>query len=805
MAVVRVLFRAEFRHRWRSWLLLALLVGLVSGLVLAGVAAGRRTATAFPRYVAAHGYDAMLYSAAPTPTIATLPEVALSTQALVPGNGAPRCAGCRQVGNQDFGLFDFGPQALRHQVKLVAGRMPDPSDPDEVLASFTLQRDFGVHLGSVIRVPFASPAQRSAVLSGANITPNGPTFFFKVVGFEAAEDEFPATNSTSYNLYTTPAFARAIQNRTVFFYVDFVRLRRGAADLPRFEAQAREAGGRGGVTDLDTTAATVSASIRPQAVGWWILAGLTALVGIIVVAQALARQAVVEGDTFATLGALGVSSPQLTLLGMARTLAVGTVGVASGVLLAYGLSTFTPVGEARLADPADGFSFDTWVLLLGALTALLIVLALGVWPAVGAARVQRADAVSRVSRPSRTIALLAGIGASPSALIGVRHALERGRGRTAVPVGSALVGSILAVTALCATAVFGASLTHLTTTPSLYGQPFDLFFSVNSTGTPAQADRMLHSIESQKGISDVTAGISGDVSIDGHTVNALAGQPIRGPLLLTTITGRLPGAADEVSLGSTTLRTLHGHLGSRVRVTVPDPQGGSRTGAYRVVGVTSFPPDFGTGGLGTGAVFDFAGLGAPCPPASTPQRCAVDQMYRAGGGVLVRAEPGAGGRSALDRLVRAYGDQVTYPAPPTDLVNFGQAVNFPLILGSVLIVFGVATLLHVLVVSVTRRRREVGLLKSLGFLRRQVAFTLAWQTTTVALVGIVVGVPAGVAVGRLVWRVFADHLGVVPVPVVAGWVIAAVALGTLVVANLLALGPALVAARSRPATLLRTE
>ena len=43
--------------------------------------------------------------------------------------------------------------------------------------------------------------------------------------------------------------------------------------------------------------------------------------------------------------------------------------------------------------------------------------------------------------------------------------------------------------------------------------------------TPAQADRMLHSIERQQGISDVTAGISGDVSIDGHSVNALAGRP----------------------------------------------------------------------------------------------------------------------------------------------------------------------------------------------------------------------------------------------------------------------------------------
>ena len=126
-------------------------------------------------------------------------------------------------------------------------------------------------------------------------------------------------------------------------------------------------------------------------------------------------------------------------------------------------------------------------------------------------------------------------------------------------------------------------------------------------------------------------------------------------------------------------------------------------------------------------------------------------------------------------------------------------------MGLVLIVFGVATLLHVLVVSVTRRRREVGLLKSLGFLRRQVAFTQSWQTTTVAVIGIVIGVPAGVATGRLAWRAFAAGLGVVPDPVVTVWVMAAIAVGTVAVANLLAVGPALVAARSRPAALLRTE
>jgi ABC-type antimicrobial peptide transport system permease subunit len=132
-------------------------------------------------------------------------------------------------------------------------------------------------------------------------------------------------------------------------------------------------------------------------------------------------------------------------------------------------------------------------------------------------------------------------------------------------------------------------------------------------------------------------------------------------------------------------------------------------------------------------------------------------------------------------------------------------VNFPVILGSVLIVFGVATLLHVLVVSITRRRQEIGLLKALGFFRRQVASTVLWQTTTVALIGLDVGVPLGVAIGRLVWRAFADYLGVVPVPVVTLRAIGAIALGTLIVAALLAAGPAIVAARIRPARLLQAE
>jgi ABC-type antimicrobial peptide transport system permease subunit len=120
-----------------------------------------------------------------------------------------------------------------------------------------------------------------------------------------------------------------------------------------------------------------------------------------------------------------------------------------------------------------------------------------------------------------------------------------------------------------------------------------------------------------------------------------------------------------------------------------------------------------------------------------------------------------------------------------------------------LAVFGAATLAHLLVVSVSRRRREVGLLKVLGFVNSQVVSSVSWQATTLALVGIAIGVPLGVVIGRAVWRTFANNLGVVPVPVVPSLLIVGLAAGVLVVANFIAIAPALAATRSKPGDLLR--
>jgi ABC-type antimicrobial peptide transport system permease subunit len=119
--------------------------------------------------------------------------------------------------------------------------------------------------------------------------------------------------------------------------------------------------------------------------------------------------------------------------------------------------------------------------------------------------------------------------------------------------------------------------------------------------------------------------------------------------------------------------------------------------------------------------------------------------------------------------------------------------------------FGAATLVHLLLVSVSRRRAEAGLLKVLGFVRRQVAAVVTWQATAVVLVGMVVGVPLGIAAGKVAWRLFASNVGVVPVEVVQAVPLILLAAAVLAATNLLAILPALRTARSHPADLLRAE
>ena len=373
-------------------------------------------------------------------------------------------------------------------------------------------------------------------------------------------------------------------------------------------------------------------------------------------------------------------------------------------------------------------------------------------------------------------------------------------------MGTALLGTVMAVAALCATAVFGASMTHLLSSPALYGAPFQAYFANN--GTPgAQATvngPLLDSLRTDRAISQITLAAFVEVNVNGRHVRTVVETPVRGPVLLSAVDGRLPSGDREIMLGVSTMRAAGARLGQTVRVTISDPAGAAHQARFRVIGRAAL--NAGTGGLGERRRADHpllrqravpAGAGAVRLPARGPAR---HPLRRAG-----RRRSGAGRPCGAGPAYPPVPRPTSRPAKPTALINFGESVNFPLLFGVALSLFGAATVVHLLLVSVARRRRETGLLKTLGFVRRQVAAAVCWQATTVALAGIVVGTPIGVAAGRVLWRAFATNFGVVPVPVVPPLLVAALAAGVLAAANILAVAPAALAARSDPAQLLRVE
>jgi hypothetical protein len=164
--------------------------------------------------------------------------------------------------------------------------------------------------------------------------------------------------------------------------------------------------------------------------------------------------------------------------------------------------------------------------------------------------------------------------------------------------------------------------------------------------------------------------------------------------------------------------------------------------------------------------------------------------------------------AATRRFVAAFPGSVSAyaaPRPPSEVVNLSRVGSLPQAFGAFLAFVGVAGLLHALVTSARRRRHDLAVLRALGFLRRQLGASVAWQSTTITVFGLLAGLPLGIAVGRWVWIVVAEGVGVASDPLVP--VLAAVLLvpAALVVSNLVAAPLGMRASRIPPATVLRTE
>lgn len=803
--------RADLRTRWVSWLAVALAIGLAGAVVLTAAAGARRTGTAFERFRAeSHSEDLYISAGGPNDPGAARFDTELER--------LPQVERAGRVAAMIIGPPDLDVQSPYHfagtdgrygnsidRPNVVSGRRPNPERADEVLVNRAMAKALHLEVGDTLDWLALTAAQTEV----PEINPaDGEKIHLKVVGIGVYPNEVvPTAQYDSLQFaYLTPAFFEAHRTQAQEYGFEVIRLRHGKDDVAAFRAGMNRLLRRHGqnpndalVSDRTEPFAQVERAIQPQTLALGVFAGLAGVVFLLIVGQVLARQIYLDSGEHPTLRAIGMTRHQLFAAAMARVGVISVLGAVIAVVAAALASPLMPIGPARLAEPHPGFAINAAILGIGfvAIVGLFVgVAAIPAWRAARSTGAERQRARAGWMRgPAMTVA---GAALSPVSVIGIRAALRPGRGRTSVPVRSVLITSGLAIAAVVAAFTFTSNLDHVANTPRLYGWDWSVkagngFFAVHQKDTMAR-------LREDKDVEAVAGANYGDLRIHGRTVAAMGIDSLQGSIFPTLLEGRAPRNDHELVLGTRTLHRAGANVGDRLSVVA-----GNEPRSMRIVGRAVFPK------LGAGS-FTPTNLGEGAATRANlfaDPRTGADQSYSF---LLFRLSPDtAAGRARVDKLVVPM-DFCGGETPcvegaelPGDLSNYTRVRGTPLLLAAVLALMAIGALGHVLVTSVRRRRRDTAVLKTLGFVRRQVSAVTAWQATTMAAVALLIGIPVGVLLGRLAWNGFAEALGVGPEFITPDLALVIAIPATFVLANVIAAIPAWLSARTRPAVVLRSE
>jgi ABC-type lipoprotein release transport system permease subunit len=288
--------------------------------------------------------------------------------------------------------------------------------------------------------------------------------------------------------------------------------------------------------------------------------------------------------------------------------------------------------------------------------------------------------------------------------------------------------------------------------------------------------------------------LTGDQARTGGTTIGVAGlEKAKGGLTPVVLSGRLPLAPNEVALGRSTARQLHLGPGDMLNLARDDGEGNATSGSYRVVGFVVVPTVAGNDGVGEGALLTAAGFAnLASDPVSTL--------------AAIELRPGApaGAQARISHLLRQ-DDNTGLEDPPATIVNVGRVRRIPAFLAGLLAALLLLALFHAIITSIRERRQDLAVLSALGADRRWISRAVHWQTTILAVLPLVVGVPLGLLAGSKIFRAFTDRIGAVPDPAFPFALVAFLTIVLVVAANIVAFVPTRQARRFSTATLLRAD
>jgi hypothetical protein len=790
------------RARWASVLAIGLIAGLGGGVVIGLVTIARDTASAIDRYVEHIGEPDVAVTICPPRTDAAAAEEGAcftydpvrEAEALrrLPGVRAaarvsPTPVAVRLAGGgwrPSFAWVMHDAVEVFEHPPLVAGRAPELGRHETMINEATATM-FGLAPGDHVEVAPLSVDEVSA--DAATLQPRLATTDMEVTGIVRlgtdlveAQTEGSLANIDA-TMFLGPGWAddRAME--------DYYRYQTGLGvwldDGVDVDALLDEAApGQLHVADAGLTADTASGpseTVDYQARAALAAAALLALAGMVLVGQILGRQARRELDDARTLQALGMTRRSLTWSALPRWLVTAAVAGAVAAVTAVLVRPLGPVGIARRAAPAGG-GVNLAVVGAGVVAVCAFVAGVGLLSTYRGTLGRRS-----AGRRSSTVVVPSLLSAEAS--VGMAFTVNAGRGRRSWAAGPAVAGSAVAIAAAIAVPTLHSSLDHLTADPSRYGVGWDAV----ATGLlgKASAEWMAGQLQT---VDDVVAAAgswgTSNATIDGRELYLYGFEDVAGlptGIVPTITAGRAPAAADEVALGAQSMDDADARIGDTVTVSYLDRQYPMRVVGEVVVN-DNYEVDPGRGGVVT----------AEWLRASDPAGYPGDYMIRFAAGH---------GADGLADLQQRFPGLVSAPLAQDDIVNLRRLESWPALLAGLSLLMAGAAFVHALVTSVRAQRHPLAVVKALGWSRVQVGLSIFWHASFLALPAILVGVPAGVVLGRWGWGMVARSLGIPSAPVIPMFALLLIAAVALVAANLLAVWPSWRAAHISAVDALRTE
>jgi hypothetical protein len=802
IGVVVAWLRLDVRRRWRSLLVLSLLVALAAGTVITAVAGARRGASAVERLLdQTLPATAMVLPNQPGfdwAAVRALPEVEALATFVLTGDYV-----IEELPDDFFGAsFPFADDEAMRTVErpvVLEGRMLDQARADEVLISPAFKETFGLGVGDSLTIRLYSAETVDAAARGGELPaePDGPAVEARIVGivrtpmFHDEAGDFAGGVVPSPGLFAQYEANLAGTSESAVFNA-LVRLRGGESALAAFKADLERISNR---TDIDIMNVGESARHASQVTAFeanalLMFAAAAGVAATFLIGQSVARYAAATVADLQVLRGVGMAPGQLGWAAAGGPTVAALAGAALGVAGAVIASRWFPIGTASRLEPAPGFDADWTVLLPGGIgtPALVAVAAVGAaWVALRSAGLQ--------ARPNRSAMVAAAVraGAPVPAIVGARFALEPGRGRQAIPVRPALFGSILGVLGVVAAFTFSAGVNDASAHPERFGQSHQLIAFVGMDGEYfGPVDELLPVLANDPDVAAV------------NDARIAVGEVSRVPVTLFTLEapwepvlteGRAPDSPAEVALGPASAEAMGVTVGDVISMT-----GTAGVRELTVTGLAFVPEaphnDYVTGGWVTAAGYDQ--LFDPDSEVSPAFKFRI---------VFIALDPGAEPGVVAGRLTEALGmpELIYHSEEPSPIAELRQVRTMPVFLGAFLSLLALGAVGHALATAVRKRRHDVAVLRAVGLTRTQARVVVLTQATVLALIGLVVGIPLGVALGRTVWRYVADTTPLSYVPPAALLAVLLAIPVALLAANGLAAWPGHRAATLRVGHVLRAE